>query len=201
MNDKRIILTLFVASFMAGMAAGWYLYGPKHGKVEQYAAEQRQHDGSLVLEKKPGVAAEAAAAAPAPAVPKGGKVERTTVIKVKPKPAPKVGPVKPGPYGLCPVPRECPALTVRLDLIKMKDDGRRVVASSPDGDIVAGIDVPVLPPVVRDVPLWAAGATVTQDRRYGAFLDRDLGPFRVGAEVAQAEGGGPEFRLRAGIRF
>jgi len=131
--------------------------------------------------------------APTPKLP--GKVERTVVVKVKPKPVPKVEPVTPDANGFCPVAKECPALTVRLDLIQ-QEEGRRVVASSPDGDIVGGIDIPVEKWIKRNENKWAAGVTYDTDRKPGAFLDRDLGPFRVGVE-ADAE----VVRVRAGIRF
>jgi len=38
-------------------------------------------------------------------------------------------------------------------------------------------------------------------RGYGVFVDRDLGPFRVGAEVNQSESYGLDFRIKAGLRF
>ena len=116
-------------------------------------------------------------------------------VKVKPKPVPKVEPVKPDANGFCPVAKECPALTVRLDLIQ-QEEGRRVVASSPDGDIVGGIDIPIEKWIKRNENKWAAGVTYDTDKKPGAFLDRDLGPFRVGVE-ADAE----VVRVRAGIRF
>ena len=121
------------------------------------------------------------------------------MVKVKPKPEPKPEPVKPGPDGFCPVPRECPALTVRLDLVD-KDKGQRVIASSPDGEIVGGIDIPREPYITHKQPKWAIGATYASDKSgdnvIGGFVDRDFGPFRVGVEADQ-----DSIRVRAGVRF
>ena len=190
MTDARkmvIAFTLYTAFvFAGGLAAGYRLYHSE-SVLEGYALPVVQKDGSVVLTRDP----EAKPDAPAPKLP--GKVERTVVVKVKPKPE-KKEPVKPDANGLCPV-LECPALTVRLDLIQ-QDEGRRVVASSPDGDIVGGIDIPVEKWIKRNSNVWAAGVTYDTDRKPGAFLDHDLGPFRVGVE-ADAE----VVRARVGIRF
>ena len=192
MNDARkmvIAFTLYTAFvFAGGLAAGYRLYHSE-SISEGYAPQVRQSDGSVVLERAP----DAKTDVPAPKLP--GKVERTVVVKVKPKPAKKPEPVKPGPDGFCPVAKECPALTVRLDLIQ-QEEGRRVVASSPDGDIVGGIDIPLEKWIKRNENRWAAGVTYDTDRKPGAFLDRDLGPFRVGVE-ADAD----VVRARVGIRF
>jgi hypothetical protein len=190
MTDARkmvIAFTLYTAFvFAGGLAAGYRLYHSE-SILEGYAPPVEQRDGSVILKRDP----EAKPDAPAPKLP--GKVERTVVVKVKPKPE-KKEPTKPDQSGLCPV-LECPALTVRLDLIQ-QEEGRRVVASSPDGDIVGGIDIPIEKWIKRNENKWAAGVTYDTDRKPGAFLDRDLGPFRVGVE-ADAE----VVRVRAGIRF
>lgn len=190
MTDARkmvIAFTLYTAFvFAGGLAAGYRLYHSE-SISEGYAPQVKQSDGSVVLTRDP----EAKPDAPAPKLP--GKVERTVVVKVKPKPE-KKEPTKPDSSGLCPV-LECPALTVRLDLIQ-QEEGRRVVASSPDGDIVGGIDIPVEKWIKRNENKWAAGVTYDTDKKPGAFLDRDLGPFRVGVE-ADAE----VVRARVGIRF
>lgn len=186
-----IVYTLLV--FLGGLAAGWKLYQPER-IVEAQKAETRQADGSVILARDP----DAKPAAPKPKLP-DGKHERTTVVTVKPKPQPKPEPVKPGPDGFCPAAKECPALTVRLDVVR-QDDGRRVIASSPDGEIVGGIDIPVEPMVTPKQTPWAAGVTYGRDRdgneAFGAFIDRDAGPFRVGIEADQ-----DTIRARAGLRF
>lgn len=190
MSDARkmvIAFTLYTAFvFASGLAAGYRLYHSE--SISEVSAPQvEQRDGSVILKRDP----EAKPDAPAPKLP--GKVERTVVVKAKPK-MEKKEPAKPDSSGLCPV-LECPALTVRLDLIQ-QEEGRRVVASSPDGDIVGGIDIPIEKWIKRNENKWAAGVTYDTDKKPGAFLDRDLGPFRVGVE-ADAD----VVRVRAGIRF
>ena len=191
MSDARkmvIAFTLYSAFvFAGGLAAGYRLYHSE-SISEGYAPPVVQKDGSVVLTRDP----EAKPDAPAPKLP--GKVDRTVVVKVKPKPSKKPEPVKPDANGLCPV-LECPALTVRLDLIQ-QEEGRRVVASSPDGDIVGGIDIPVEKWIKRNENVWAIGATYDSGKRIGGFIDRDLGPLRVGVEADR-----DAVRVRAGIRF
>lgn len=185
-----IVYTILV--FLGGLAAGWKLYQPEK-VIETPKPEVRQSDGSVILERDPDAKPEA----PAPNLP--AKPKRTVVVKVKPKPEPKPEPVKPGPDGFCPAPRECPALTVRLDLVD-KDKGQRVIASSPDGEIVGGIDIPREPYINHKQPKWAIGATYASDKSgdnvIGGFVDRDFGPFRVGVEADQ-----DSIRVRAGVRF
>jgi len=177
MNQTKLIAAIIAASFAAGLAAGWWLYHPTV-KPETYKPAVKQKDGSVILERNPN----GTVSAPMPALPR--KPSRTIQVTVKPKP------VEPGSCTL-----ECPAVNVRLDLVK-DDDGQRVIASSPDGDIIGGMDVPHEPWIKRNENLWAAGLTYSHDRRLGAFIDRDLGPFRTGIE-ADAE----SVRLRIGIRF
>ena len=181
MNRTKLVAVLatIVAIFAAGLATGWWLYHPTV-KPETYKPAVKQKDGSVILERNPN----GAVSAPMPALPR--KPARTIQVTVKPKPVP----VEPDSCAL-----ECPAVNVRLDLVK-DDDGQRVIASSPDGDIIGGMDVPHEPWIKRNENLWAAGLTYSHDRRLGAFLDRDLGPFRAGIE-ADAE----SVRVRVGIRF
>ena len=192
MTDARkmvIAFTLYSAFvFAGGLAAGYRLYHSE-SVSEGYAPQVNQSDGSVILDRNP----DAKPDAPAPKLP--GKVERTVVVKVKPRLAAKPLPARPDKDGFCPVAKECPALTVRLDLIQ-QEEGRRVVASSPDGDIIGGLDIPIEKWVKRNSNVWAAGLTYDTDKKPGAFLDRDLGPFRVGVE-ADAE----VVRARVGIRF
>ena len=195
-EPQRAAISLLISHACAvalGIFIGWKLYQPDV-VVETPKPEVRQADGSVILERDH----DAKPATPQPKLP-AGKHERTTVVTVKPKPQPKPEPVKPGPDGFCPVAKECPALTVRLDLVQ-QEDGRRVIASSPDGEIVGGIDVPLEPMIMPKPTPWAAGITYGRDRggkeAVGAFVDRDAGPFRVGIEADQESA-----RVRVGMRF
>ena len=95
---------------------------------------------------------------------------------------------------------DCPPVTVDLSLVRMPDKTRRVIASSPDGKILSGIDVPISAPVESAARPWAAGILITSERKLGAFLDRDVGPFRFGVESFQTPTGWGA-AARAGIRF
>jgi hypothetical protein len=66
--------------FVAGIGTGWTLWRPKPPKVEAYAPEKLQADGSLVLERKPQPDAR-----PAHEIPKGAKLERVVQVQVKPR--------------------------------------------------------------------------------------------------------------------
>ena len=99
---------------------------------------------------------------------------------------------------------DCTCDPVRIDwsLIEAKD-GFRMAFDTPSGVIVDSSDRP-LTGIKRHSPKpWAVGGTVSLDRsgrkHYGVFLDRDLGPFRLGVEASQQEGG--TVTLRAGIKF
>ena len=178
----------WIGLFLFGLLCGWWLYGPD-GIAEAPAAEVRQPDDSIVLERNP----EAKPATPEPSLP--GKPVRIVEVTVQPKkPKQAVRPKLPGPDGVCPM-LTCPALTVRLDLVDQVD-GQRVIASSPDGEIVGGIDIPLEPLVRPKRSLWEAGITMSDQRQYGVFIDRDVGPFRLGFE---ADAG--SIRLKAGIKF
>lgn len=141
----------------------------------------------------------------------GGRVERAVSVTVRPNPLPTptvVGevPAAPSEKGAEPAIAAacaCEDVVIDLGLMRMDDGTRRVTARARGGVIVGGIDIPVdAVRMVRPKP-WAVGLTVSMDmsrrRALGAFVDRDLGPLRLGLEVSQRDGG--TATLRAGIRF
>ena len=129
--------------FAAGIGLGWKIFRSKPvAAVEVALPAQRQTDGSLILERAPD-----ANAKPAQQIPAGAKVERIERIVVRPTaPSTSVAATAPtngsGQLGAEPIPA-LPSTTVDLTLLRMKDDTQRVVASSPDGTIVGGVDIPV----------------------------------------------------------
>ena len=193
---------------LAGLLGGWCLWSSVPETVEPPAPSVRQVDGSLVLERKPD-----ATPPKAPhALPKGAKEERRISVVVKP---PKgTTPSKSGgslgnqvassevPGAPPPEPCDCPPVQVDLSLVRMPDKTRRVVASSPTGQILSGIDVPIESAKILRVLPWAIGCTYSYDgaHRFGGFVDRDLGPFRLGVEAFQSQTGWTA-QARAGIRF
>jgi len=173
-----------IAGVIAGMALGM-LWRPKPPKVETYAPEKRQSDGSLVLERKP-----MSDAKPAQQVPEGARVERVVQVQVQPRNAtPTAGPATPG-SGPVSVPPELPPVTVDLSLVRMPDQSqsRRVIASSPDGAIVGGVDIPVEAARQARALKWAAGyefARSNWGKSHSIVVQRDLGPLRLGGRVGR----------------
>jgi len=103
----------------------------------------------------------------------------------------------------------CPPVRLNISLVRMPEQSQRVVVSSPDGQVVGGVDIPVVPdkPAPRQF-LWAAGASYNpQDKAYGVWVQRQLGPIIVGLDVAQVRYPAPLSRttwatqIKAGLRF
>ncbi len=199
---------IFTLGISIGMWAGWTLWKPVPPKPEPYAPSVKQPDGSTILERKPDPMAK-----PISKVPDGATVERIVQVTVQPLAAlpaiPSTGPAS----ILIPAPEQpkipCPDVHVDLALVRMKDGTRRVVASSKDGIVTGGVDIPVEPvEPVRSFP-WAAGGIWNPgDKTYGAFVDRDFAFLRVGAELVQvrepvAAGGRVSVAgfIKVGIRF
>jgi hypothetical protein len=180
------------------------LWRPKTPKPEIYAPPVRQQDGSLVLERKPQEDAK-----PAQAVPKGAKVERIVQVVVQPsQPVPPASLPPSGSVALEPN-RPCPPVRVDLTLVRLPDQSRRVVASSPDGVVIGGVDIPVETAVPQRVMKWAVGPSWNPaDRTFGAWIERDAGFLRIGADLYQVRepltaGGRTTWTgfIRVGIRF
>jgi hypothetical protein len=74
----------------------------------------------------------------------------------------------------------CPPVAVDLTLLREKDGQTRVVASSPDGTVLAGVHVPFENVALPKQKPWTAGAIYTADEEWGAFVQRDVGPVAVG---------------------
>ncbi|WP_104228452.1 hypothetical protein [Solimonas fluminis] len=180
-NSLRLILVAAALAFSAWF--GWWMRGDLAPRPEVTAAAPavRQEDGSLVAAREPH-----AKPPPAPhALPMGSREERRISATVSP--------AKP----------DCPP--VRLDLSLVRDDagGRRMVASSPDGEVIQALDMPIeaafLPPPARP---WAAGVSwAPREELGGVWIERDLGRLRVGADIEEAGGGELQARVRVGWRF
>ena len=155
-----------------------------------------QPDGSTVIERtdtQPSVK-------PPHVVPKGSTVERVVQVKVKPKvviaddikDAPSLSPdAKPANN----------PITVDLSLVRLKDDTKRVIASSPDGEIVGGMDIPI-ETLAYKPRVWAAGISVDPVHQVGGvWIERDISRIRLGAEVGQNKHHDFETRLRVGVTW
>lgn len=204
-----------VALILAGFLIAWGIYRPTAPKPEPPAAAVRQKDGSLELER---VATQTPGALgsikPAQTLPKGAKVERIVQVTIDPSAKPLSGRNGDGSLGGRPSPsggeilrpagsneRSCPPVRVDLSLVRMPDKSQRVLASSPDGQVVGGIDVPVSSPSPFKVQRWTAAALAGYDSHagrnvFGGQVSYSRGPFVVSGGVI----GGTGF-VGAGIRF
>lgn len=173
---------LALAHLLAGMWIG-YQFRPDEPQAESIAPApaERQADGSVVA---PRVVAPARTEKPPHQLPRRAVEERRMSVKVQPH-APT-----------------CPPLLLDLSLVQL-DGGRRIVASSPDGEIIDSLDMPLeaalLPPPVRS---WGAGVSFDpRTDRSGVWLDRDFGRVRIGADLRQDRDGALTPAVRIGWRF
>jgi hypothetical protein len=164
--------------FVAGIGLGWKIFRPKPvATVEVAMPAARQADGSLILERAPD-----AKAVPAQQIPKGAKVERIEKIQVRASSAPAAATAPTNGYGqpgAAPTPALPSTTTVDLTLLRMPDDAQRVVASSPDGTIVGGVDIPVSS-APREPKSTAIGGYDLVNKAYLAGYLHKLGPFQAG---------------------
>ena len=131
-------------------------------------------------------------------------------VMLERKPVAKVKPIKPGTQveraitaTVQPDDPECEPVTVDLQLIQ-DGEGRRVVADSPNGRVIAGSDTPVKPLVFAESLQWAAGVSCDPtdcQRTPGIWVDRDLDRVRVGAEIIRRQDGQAEIRARVGFSW
>lgn len=199
------------AGLILGLSGGWALWGHRAPIAETPAVAMRQKDSSLVLERAPDPNAKAPSV-----IPKGGVLERVVHVTVLPggptatsrtnAPESIEGPNRgalPSTPAMATPAGGCGAVRVDLALVRMPDGSRRVVASSPDGAVLGGVDVPVTPAeALRPAPRWAAGpAYELQTGRMGAALSRTIGPFVLSALAFSDRGGHSSVGFVAQIRF
>ena len=184
-------IVLMAVAGVLGVACGRRSVTADPQVIEPPAREVRQEDGSMVLERRPTGTTEGV---PTHQIPSNSKVVRDVEVVVQPKPTP----VK------CPDPAP---VTVRVSLVEAKDGTSRVVASSPDGEVLGGMDLP-RPRTVPRPPLNTLGLSVGLPGNYvGAYYSRAVGPLDIGAEVGLRTSPvgvvppGPEVRVRVGVRF
>lgn len=175
---------LLLATLLLGAGLGYWLKSTGMPAREIVAPAQavRQGDSSLVAERRPATPAEVKK--PPHQIPKRAREERRVSATIQPK-QPDCDPV-------------------RLDLSLVREgDGRRVVVSSPDGQVVDALDMPILPGLMPAPPRpWAVGASYQPlTQRAGIWVERDLARLRVGAELLQDERGQVAAMVRVGWRF
>lgn len=180
---------------LAALAALVWLHNQQQ-QPEPPAPEQRQADTSLILERRPEPTAK-----PKQRIPRAARVERITQVTVQPDtPAPAAG-------------QPCPPITVDMTLIREPDGARRVIASSPDGQVISGLDIPVEQIAITQPPRrWAAGLSWAPNQTYGVWVERDVKipltsiAARIGVDLNQTRmqtsaQTGMEGRVRIGFAF
>lgn len=174
---------LLALAGLLGAWGGWELRGGELPAMEvvSKAPEVRQGDGSLLAAREP----QAKPLPPPHAIPKGSREERRISATVSP--------AKP----------DCPPLRLDLSLVQDEAGGRRVVASSPDGEVIQALDMPVVAALLpQPTRPWAAGVSWTpREELGGVWLERDLGRLRLGADIEEAGRGELLGRVRVGWRF
>lgn len=171
---------IIVSICLMGIGAAIFYLSLPEPVQETWQPSIRQADRSLILERKPNPRAK-----PKQSVPSGARAERVGSVTVQPETA---GPV-----------------TVDWSLLKLTDNTRRIVASSPDGEVIGGVDVPVA--VIAEPNLWAAGLSFDPVRQTsGIWVERDYSRIRVGVDINQTRirvdgPSGIEARIRIGVTF
>jgi hypothetical protein len=184
MKTIYIWLVAIVIAFGGGLYTGYSMYHKEPVSIAvqdvKPAPEIKQKDGSIVLEKAPQINVK-----PKHVLPVGSKAEREITVKLASKQP------------------ECPPVTADISIVSTGEGEKRVVVSSTDGTIVGGLDVPVIDTKLVAKPetlKWAVGASYNSDKQYGAWIDRDIGPMRVGAEIVKTNED-TLYIVKLGIRF
>lgn len=166
----------YLICLVVGGAVGYYLGFKVNQPIavtETYKPAIVQTDGSVVLERKPD-----AKAKPKQTLPPDAKVERVVSVEVE---------------------TAEPTNHVRVDLtvISEPDGGKRVVASTPDGRIVGGSDIPVTPILIPRIQNWTVGGLYSPSlKKYGGFVQ-----YKKGAYVAQVIAMSDNVYVGVGINF
>lgn len=181
----RLAILTHLAAAGIGFTAGWWIYRPADPIPEPPATESRQVDGSLILRR------DASAPVSLPKLPTGSRATRHASVTVRPK-QPEAVPVG------CPV---CPDVRVDLTTVEQADGSKRIIAASPDGVVIGGMDVPIEPVKIQTAKKWAAGGYFSPlDNGFGGWVQRDIGPWVVGAAAGVAEKQ-VDVRGYVGVRF
>lgn len=182
------VLVLLTALVGVGLLIGYWLFGEaERREVMTPAPAVRQADGALVVERRP----VAKAGKPVHALPAESVEERRIQLHVQPQTQPTES-----AFALDCL---CDPVQVDVSLVRDAEGGQRVVASSPDGEVLAGLDMPLTPMRLSAPPnTWAAGLSWSPRQRVaGIWLERDIGRLRLGAELL-AQDSRLDPRLRAG---
>ena len=165
-----VVLAICVSAFGGFMAGRASMDCGEPENIEP-APEVRQADDSLILPREP-----ASEPAPPPhTIPAGHVEERRISVQVQPDVSSRQLQVD----NSC----ECKPVRVDLSLVRDTAGGRRVITSTPNGQILGGMDVPIVQTMLVTPTKWSAGISYDPfDGTPGAWIERDYGRIRVGAE-------------------
>lgn len=215
---KTLALKLLPLGVIVLFGFGLYLrYNSKPAQPETPAPAVRQKDGALELERAPsGLSATAQPGStplkPAQEIPKGATVERVVQVTVQPTATPSspgnpkldLGTLKMPSLDPLGSPHQgsiCPPVRVDLSLIRLKDKSQRVLASSPDGTVVGGIDVPITPDTLPKIQRWTAEGIRGWDMQQGKGAWGGELSYERGRFVGTAGVVGTTIFVGAGVRF
>lgn len=220
---NHILAIAAVALVFFGFLIAWGIYRPKPAPPETAAPQVVQKDGSVELERAagpgiPGNTGQKTADTPtlkaAGIIPNGAKILRNIEVTVDPVSNRRNEVKMQGNTGATatvqdaslsrangPGASTCAPVTVDLSLIQLKDKTQRVIASSPDGKVVGGLDVPVTETTPFKVQRWTASALAGYDSNthrnvFGGSASYERGPFAVTGGII----GGTAF-IGAGVKF
>lgn len=177
-----------VICLLIGIFIGYKLNAPV-AMPETKAPEIRLSDTTTVLERDPG--GEVLEDIQIAAKKIGGRVTRTTQVKLKPKP------IKNAPEGC-----ECEEIELNVGTVDT-GKGTRTVVTTDDAGIVGGVDNPIDPYIYRKDPKWQVGVIVPIDNPSGVgpTVARKVGPFHVGVAAVQTRQDGWTGFVTATINF
>lgn len=181
------IMVTHAACILVGVLISWWLWHPKVTSTETAAPAIALQGGAEVIKRDPLAVTPAALTTATKQLGKG-KLVRTISLDVAPNRTTDM---------------PCAPVHVDLGIVKMPDESQRIITSSASGTITNAVDHPVMSlPIQRDLK-WSAGVAYdVLNRKYGAFIDRDVGPFRFGVDVIRtADDRSFNAVARIGIRF
>jgi hypothetical protein len=174
----KVYAAIAALVLLAGVLV-WAYWPPKPvPEVVTAAPQVQQADGSVIAARAP----DPHPPAPRHIIPRGAVEERREQIVVAPAPA---------------------ASSVEIDLSLVREgDQRRVIASSPDGQVLKAVDIPIEPALIPPPPKpWAAGLSYDTRHAVGIWVDRDVGRLVVGGALSRLPDGKTEAQVRVGMRF
>lgn len=176
----------YAAVFAGGFALAWWMYRPAPAPRLVQQPEIRQADQSLVLKTQPATERQVRKAIPAlPQLPPGATLIAGAEGILAPhdqnlqSSGSNLQSSEANPQSSMPRPR----IRVDVALLKMADGSERIALSSPDADVVGGVDMPVqrTKGLAQERGWGVGGFWNPSTHAYGPMVTKDWGPLRFGA--------------------